>query len=233
MYSIHEKNEIMGDLHARNIYRNFRGRITSAQKSAIELYGNQYFITDLSDLDSLVRTTSSQELKIEIGFGMGVELARWATEYPDASFLGIELYKPGIGSLFSKLVGECIENVRVAEAPAQVVIGELANNSVDEIRILFPDPWPKKRHHKRRLIQKDFICEVERVLVKGGRLQIATDWKPYADWVLFCVEENTNFAKLVEEAALTQGERDLPTKFEKRGINLKHKVIDITYEKTS
>ena len=69
----------MGDLHARNIYTNFRGRITSAQKSAIELYGNQYFITDLSDLDSLVRTTCSQELKIEIGFGMGVELARWAT----------------------------------------------------------------------------------------------------------------------------------------------------------
>ena len=233
MQSIHDENANTGSLHAKNIYTNFRGRITPAQKSAIERYGNQYFITDLRNLDSLVRTTSSQELKIEIGFGMGVELVRWAIESPDASILGIELYKPGIGSLFSKLVSEGIENVRVIEAPAQIVIGELPNNSVDEIRILFPDPWPKKRHHKRRLIQKDFICQVERVLVKGGRLQIATDWKPYADWVLFCVEENTNFAKLVEEAALAQGERDLPTKFEKRGMNLKHKVIDITYEITS
>ena len=229
----HDKNANIGSLHGKNIYTNFRGRITPAQKSAIERYGNQYFITDLSDLDSLVRTTSSQELKIEIGFGMGVELARWAIEAPDASILGIELYRPGIGSLFSKLVSERIENVRVVEAPAQIVIGELPNNSVDEIRILFPDPWPKKRHHKRRLIQKDFICQVERVLAKGGRLQMATDWKPYADWVLLCIEENTGFVKLVEEAVLAQGERDLPTKFERRGMNLKHKVVDFTYEKTS
>ena len=233
MQSIYDKNANSGTTHAKNIYTNFRGRITPAQKSALERYGNQYFITDLSSLDSLVRKTPRQELKIEIGFGMGVELARWATECPDASILGVELYRPGIGSLFSKLISEGIENVRVFEGPAQTVIGELADNSVDEIRILFPDPWPKKRHHKRRLIQKDFICQVERVLVKGGRLQIATDWKPYADWVLFCVEENTNFAKLVEEAALTQAERDLPTKFEKRGMNLKHKVVDLTYEKTS
>jgi len=220
-------------LHPKNIYTNFRGRITPSQKSAIERYGNQYFITDLSNLDSLVRTTSSQELKIEIGFGMGVELARWATEAPDASILGIELYRPGIGSLFSKLVSERIENVRVVEAPAQIVIGELPNNSVDEIRILFPDPWPKKRHHKRRLIQKDFICQVERVLAKGGRLQIATDWKPYADWILSCIEENTDFVKIVEKAALVQGERDRPTKFESRGMNLNHKVFDLTYERTS
>ena len=89
-----------------------------------------------------------RDRKIEIGFGMGVELARWAIEAPDVSILGIELYRPGIGSLFSKLVSECIENVRVVEAPAQIVIGELPNNSVYEIRILFPDPWPKKRHHK-------------------------------------------------------------------------------------
>ena len=221
----------MGDLHARNIYTNFRGRITSAQKLAIELYGNQYFITDLRDLDTLVRTTSSQELKIEIGFGMGVELARWATEYPDVSFLGIELYKPGIGSLFLKLVGECIENVRVVEAPAQVVIGELANNTVNEIRILFPDPWPKKRHHKRRLIQKDFICQVERVLVKGGRLQMATDWKPYADWALCCIEENTGFVRSVDKAVISRVDKNMTTKFERRGINLKHKVTDFIYEK--
>ena len=126
---------------------------------------------------------------------MGVELACWARELPDALILGIELYQPGIGSLFSKLVNEGIENVRVIEAPAQSVIGELPNSSVDEIRILFPDPWPKKRHHKRRLVQKEFICQAKRVLVEGGRLQIATDWKPYADWILSCIEENTGFAK--------------------------------------
>ena len=233
MQSIHNENVSTRSLSAKTIYTNFRGRITPAQKSAIERYGNQYFITDLAKHVALVRTKSRQKLKIEIGFGMGVELARWAIESPDALVLGIELYRPGIGSLFSKLVDEGIENVRVIEAPAQIAIAELPNNSVDEIRILFPDPWPKKRHHKRRLIQKEFICQAERVLVKGGRIQIATDWKPYADWILSCFAENTGFVKLVEKAALAQGERDRPTKFESRGMNLKHRVFDFTYEKTS
>ena len=233
MQLIHDENANTGSLPAKTIYTSFRGRITAAQKSAIERYGHQYLITDLVKLEELARTTSRQKLNIEIGFGMGVELARWAIESPDALILGIELYRPGIGSLFSKLVNEGIENVRVIEAPAQIVIGELLNNSVEEIRILFPDPWPKKRHHKRRLIQKEFICQAERVLIKGGLLKIATDWKPYADWVLSCIEENTGFVKLVEEAALVRGERDRPTKFESRGINLKHKVFDFTYEKSS
>ena len=232
MQSIHNENVSTRSLSAKTIYTNFRGRITPAQKSAIERYGNQYFITDLAKHVALVRTKSRQNLKIEIGFGMGVELARWAIESPDALILGIELYRPGIGSLFSKLVYEGIENVRVIEAPAQIVISELPNNSVDEIRILFPDPWPKKRHHKRRLIQKEFICQIDRVLVEGGRIQIATDWKPYADWILSCFEENTAFVKIVEKDALAQGKRDRPTKFESRGINLKHKVFDFTYERT-
>ena len=233
MHFIHDEDANTDSLSAKTLYTSFRGRITSAQKSAIERYGNQYLITDLANHLDLARTTSSQKLKIEIGFGMGVELARWAIESPDALVLGIELYRPGIGSLFSKLVDEGIENVRVIEAPAQIAIAELPNNSVDEIRILFPDPWPKKRHHKRRLIQKEFICQVERVLIKGGRLQIATDWKPYADWIFSCIEKNTGFVQIVDRTALAQGERDRPTKFESRGINLKHKVFDFTYEKTS
>ena len=227
MHLIHDEDANTDRLPAKSLFTSFRGRITSAQKSAIERYGSQYFITDLASM------ASRQKLKIEIGFGMGVELARWAIESPDALVLGIELYRPGIGSLFSKLVDEGIENVRVIEAPAQIAIAELPNNSVDEIRILFPDPWPKKRHHKRRLIQKEFICQVERVLIKGGRLQIATDWKPYADWIFSCIEKNTGFVQIVDRTALAQGERDRPTKFESRGINLQHKVFDFTYERTS
>ena len=233
MHLIHDEDANTDSLPAKSLFTSFRGRITSAQKSAIERYGNQYFITDLAKHVDLVRMASRQKLKIEIGFGMGVELARWALESPDALVLGIELYRPGIGSLFSKLVDEGIENVRVIEAPAQIAIADLPNNSVDEIRILFPDPWPKKRHHKRRLIQKEFICQVERVLIKGGRLQIATDWKPYADWIFSCIEKNTGFVQIVDRTALAQGERDRPTKFESRGISLKHKVFDFAYERTS
>jgi len=233
MHLIHDEEVNTDCLPAKSLFTAFRGRITTAQKSAIERYGHQYFITDLAKHVDLARTESRQKLKIEIGFGMGVELARWAIESPDAMILGIELYRPGIGSLFSKLVNEGIENVRVIEAPAQIVFGELPNDSVDEIRILFPDPWPKKRHHKRRLIQKEFICQVERVLIEGGRLQIATDWKPYADWIFSCIEKNTGFKQIVDRTALAQGERDRPTKFESRGINLKHKVFDFTYERTS
>ncbi len=229
---VHDEDANTDNLPAKTLFTSFRGRLTSAQKSAIERYGNQYFITDLAKHVDLARTASRQKLKIEIGFGMGVELVRWAIKSPDALVLGIELYRPGIGSLFSKIVDEGIENVRVVEAPAQVAIAELPNNSVDEIRILFPDPWPKKRHHKRRLIQKEFICQAERVLVKGGRIQIATDWKPYADWILSCFEENTGFVKIVQKAALAQGKRDRPTKFESRGLSLKYKVFDFTYERT-
>ena len=200
MHFIHDEDANTDSLSAKTLYTSFRGRITSAQKSAIERYGNQYLITDLANHVDLARTTSRQKLKIEIGFGMGVELARWAIESPDALVLGIELYRPGIGSLFSKLVDEGIENVRVIEAPAQIAIAELPNSSVDEIRILFPDPWPKKRHHRRRFVTQEFLIPLHGSMKPGSILRIATDIEDYVRQTLQEVPK-AGFKWLVNDAS--------------------------------
>ena len=215
-------------------YTNFRGRITPAQKSALERYSGLYSCTDSMSLADLVRDGGYKGIGLEIGFGMGVELMRWAEEAPDTLIVGIELYKPGIGSLFANLARKCIENVRVMEAPGQLVLNEFSDNSVQEIRIFFPDPWPKKKHAKRRLIQDDFVVQLERVLIGGGILHIATDWEPYARWIEDCFKIIDGLRILSDASALAERKnryRGVPTKFEKRGMDLKHEVFDFIFVK--
>ncbi len=223
----------MQKLSARKVYTNFRGRITSAQKFALEKYSDIYRCKDLTSLEALVRDGNYVSVGLEIGFGMGVELLRWAEESPDTLIVGIEVYKPGIGSLFSNLNHQSIQNVRVIDAPAQLVLEDFSDNCIQEIRIFFPDPWPKKRHAKRRLIQEDFVVQLERVLVSGGILHIATDWKPYASWIDHCFKHN-HLRILSDSSILSKRKkryRSIPTKFEKRGIDLNHEVFDFIYVK--
>ena len=223
----------MQNTSREKIYTNFRGRITPAQKSALEKYSDLYQCEDLAALEATFLNGDYASLGLEIGFGMGVELLTWAEDSPDTLILGIELYKPGIGSLFSRLHHKCIENVRVMEAPAQLVLEEFPDRRVQEIRIFFPDPWPKKRHAKRRLIQDDFVVQLERVLVEGGILHIATDWEPYASWIEDCFKGN-GLRALSDDSIFSGGKkhyRSAPTKFEKRGLDLNHEVFDFIFVK--
>lgn len=169
---------------------------------------------------------------LEIGFGMGQALLRWAVERPDWNLFGVEVYQPGIGSLLLGLERQQLTNVRVFEAAAEDVLAKsFGASSIDEVRIFFPDPWPKKRHHKRRLIQGDFVSLLVDRLRPGGRLWLATDWEPYARWMLNVLEAQS---ELVSESTaggdLSQGAHQrLETRFEARGKRLGHRVWDLVY----
>ena len=173
--------------------------------------------------------TSPGKKGIEIGFGMGQALAQWASEAPDWNLLGIELYKPGVGSLADKLVSAETSNVQIAETPAQKVFAEFPDGCIDEIRILFPDPWPKKRHAKRRLIQPDFVAELARALTTHGVLRLATDWAPYAEWMKEVLAQEPRLRIEVDRIRAPDevGERQQATKFESRGEKLGHDIYDL------
>ena len=199
-----------------------RGRTTSAQAKALEHDLPDYSV----DIESIVPPHG-----IEIGFGMGDALLEWAHAQSDWNLLGIDLYLPGVGSLVNKLTTHGIKNVRICVAPAQEVIRCLPDQSVQEIRILFPDPWPKKRHAKRRLIQTDFVRDMTRILTGDGVIRIATDWDPYAEWIREVFAEEPGLENALDEIreSSEQSARERATKFEQRGQRLGHRIHDLAY----
>ena len=166
------------------------GRMTGAQRRALTELGDRYllgFTGDPLDLDR--RFGRHAPRTVEIGFGAGDALVALAGGEPARDFLGIEVYPPGVGRLLARCDEAGLENVRVAMADALDVLESwLAPSSVEEVLVWFPDPWPKKRHHKRRLVQPWFAMLVHRVLQPGGRLFLATDWEPYAEHMLEVLE---------------------------------------------
>ena len=205
------------------------GRQTPAQQRAlIELwprYGVPAADTAL-DLAALFGRTAPCTL--EIGFGNGDHLAARALAEPERQFLGVEVHRPGIGHLLRAAAAANLTNLRVIEQDAvEVLHSRIAPDSLDEVQILFPDPWPKKRHHKRRLIQLEFAALVASRLRRSGQLHLATDWEPYAQQMRAVL----NGCPLL--ATVTDGR--LParaaTRFEQRGLRLGHGVWDLTYER--
>lgn len=152
-------------------------------------------------------------LVLEIGFGNGENLFALAQKYPTRNFIGIEVHVPGIAALLTRLANQQLPNLKIYNEDAKIILNQcIPNKTLDEIFILFPDPWPKKRHHKRRLIQEDFIQLLHLKLKPQGKLNIATDWEDYA---LHIAEVLKNTALFTQKTQPTQ--RDIVTKFEKRG----------------
>jgi len=169
---------------------------------------------------------------IEIGFGMGHATAHWAQQRPDMHLLGIEVYEPGIGSLMASLNDNQINNVRIIEGDARVVLEEwVPAGALDQINLFFPDPWPKKRHAGRRIVQHDTVALYASRLASGGTLRIATDWQPYAQWILECVDANPDLVNKAGGYAERAPERPI-TNFEARGLRLGHGVWDFWYERS-
>ncbi|MBT5559578.1 MAG: tRNA (guanosine(46)-N7)-methyltransferase TrmB, partial [Proteobacteria bacterium] len=165
----------------------------------------------------------------EIGFGNGQSLANMAEAAPETNFLGIEVYQPGVGSLLVQVQQRELTNVRVSlDDAVEVFEQQLTEASLSRVQIFFPDPWHKKRHNKRRLINSHFLDTLSRVLKSKGELHIATDWEPYADEVLELLSTNSNFTNTVQAFASRPEWRPL-TKYEARGERLGHQVRDILF----
>jgi tRNA (guanine-N7-)-methyltransferase len=208
------------------------GKITSGQVAAIQrfwpTYGVDFNHTQL-DLSQLFGRTAPTVL--EIGFGNGLSLAEMAAAYPQHNFFGIEVHRPGVGSLLVQVGKLGLENVRVSNHDAvEVLARQIPAASLDRVQIFFPDPWHKKRHHKRRLIQAPFVAQLVEKLQPGGVIHVATDWENYAEQILDVLSAE----QALENTAT--GYADKPdyrprTKYEDRGRRLGHGVWDLLFRK--
>jgi tRNA (guanine-N7-)-methyltransferase len=170
---------------------------------------------------------------LDIGFGDGEALVTNALNNPGADYVGVEVHEPGIGHLLLLLGQAEARNVRVIARDAADVVPQLfADASFDGVDLFFPDPWPKKRHHKRRLVQPPFVAEIARVLKRGGLLHVATDWADYARHTREVLAASVELVA-VEAADVCEDPlaRRPPTKFERRGLRLGHDVADLFYRK--
>lgn len=173
-------------------------------------------------------------ITLEIGFGMGQHLLAQAQKHPYQNFLGIDVYRPGIAALLLGINRLKLSNLKIIHADAvEAIASSIPNHSLHTIQIFFPDPWPKKRHHKRRLIQLEFTTLLQKKLVPNGQLQLATDWQDYAEQMLLVLENTpglkNNAGKNKFSPKLPQR---YPTKFEQRGKQLGHTIWDLLFYAT-
>jgi tRNA (guanine-N7-)-methyltransferase len=181
------------------------------------------------DLDSIFGR--SVRRTVEIGFGNGEALVAQAIARPAEDFLGIEVHRPGVGHLMLRCEELQVRNLRILCRDAVDVFGEqLAPGSIDEVLLYFPDPWPKKRHHKRRIVQDGFVALVASRLRSGGTFRLATDWEPYAEWMLETLHRNPLLSNLSADGTWSpRPESRPPTRFEQRGERLGHAVRDLAF----
>lgn len=208
------------------------GRKTAAQKEALEKHWADYVIDDTQrPLDVAATFGREAPLVIEIGFGMGDSLADMAEAAPDISFLGIEVHRPGVGKLLHTVQTRGLGNVKVYCHDAVDILQRcIADHSVDRIQIFFPDPWHKKRHHKRRLIQPPFVSLLKSKLKPGGTLHLATDWQHYAEYMLAVLSADADLTNLAGSGQYSEKTGRPETKFERRGQRLGHGVWDLIFE---
>ena len=222
--------------HVRTVrsYVRREGRITNAQRRALRELWPQYGV-DLADkpLDFAALFGCRAPVMLEIGFGNGEALCELARTHPQNDYVGIEVYRPGIGSLLLKLETLMLRNVRVICDDAEHVFADhMPADSLDAVYLFFPDPWPKKRHHKRRLIQPDFVARVARSLRAGGCLHIATDWQDYAEHALAVASQTPKLENTAgQHAYVPRPDERLLTRFERRGQVLGHQVWDLVFRR--
>ena len=210
-----------------------QGRITAAQTKAIQENLKKHAIVFENQLVNFndVFKSSSRELILEIGFGMGTSTAEIAKANPNKNYLAIEVHSPGVGNLIKLVQENHIFNLKIIQHDAVEVLNAMTkNDSLDGIHIFFPDPWPKKRHHKRRLIQENFLKLMAQKIKQSGYLHIATDWEDYALWIIDLLDKETLLQKTSEDFFEKPDYRPL-TKYENRGIKLGYKVWDMIYRR--
>lgn len=211
-----------------------QGRVSNAQRRAVETlllsFGIAYAPAPL-DLDAAFGRPAPKIL--EIGFGMGETTAQMALANPHNDYLGIEVHTPGVGSLLRLIEAHALANVRIIQHDAVEVLSNMIGASnLSAIHVFFPDPWPKKRHHKRRLIQPPLVRLLASRLRPGGYLHLATDWEDYALQMLQVLSAEAQLDNTAEEFAARPAYRPL-TKFEARGLKLGYDVWDIVFRRSA
>lgn len=210
-----------------------QGRLTKGQEQALATVWPEYGIPEASQLLDLEAIFANQHsITLEIGFGNGESLAQMALAAPERNFIGIEVHTPGVGHLLHLVQKHQLTNVRVMNTDAVEIIQQrIPEASLDRVQIYFPDPWHKKRHNKRRIIQTEFVNLLATRLKVGGVLHLATDWQDYADSMAEVMQASPNFrtANPSGEAFSPRPEFRPLTKFEQRGLRLGHGVWDLLY----
>jgi len=204
------------------------GRVTAAQKKALEALWPEYGIDESSGPLDLAREFGREAPTIvEIGFGNGDSLVAMAADDPETNFIGVEVHEPGVGHCLLALDRCKLPNVRIIRGDAvEVLRNQVADGSLSGVHLFFPDPWPKKRHHKRRIVQPDFIALLQRKLEPGGIFHAVTDWADYAEHIEAVVAANGAF-----ETVEIGGNARPQTKFERRGKRLGHEIVEHTFQR--
>ena len=221
----------------RRVIRSFvkrGGRITPAQQRALMTLWPRWgldFPAAPLDLDAVFGRRAPRTL--EIGFGDGETLVALAAAHPERDYLGVEVHAPGVGHCLLSAAAAGVANLRLMQHDAvEVLESALGVGALDEVLIYFPDPWPKKRHHKRRLVQAPFVALLATRIAAGGRLRLATDWWPYAEWMREVLDASTAFRNAAGTAGYVPRPAERPvTKFERRGTRLGHEARDLEYQR--
>jgi tRNA (guanine-N7-)-methyltransferase len=210
-------------------YRIRGTRITGPQQAALDKHWDAYGIEQSAEmLDFKKLFPDSRRVILEIGFGMGEATALIGRDFPDTGFIAVDVHRPGVGKLFLLIHEHELKNLRVIEGDAHLIMHDMIPDaSLDGIHLFFPDPWPKKRHNKRRIVNENFLAQIAPKLKAGGFIHIATDWVPYAEWI----EEVFTATKLFVGGKVDRPEWRPLTRFEGQGITKDHQVNDFRYIK--
>ncbi|WP_455199201.1 tRNA (guanosine(46)-N7)-methyltransferase TrmB [Kaarinaea lacus] len=210
------------------------GRLTRGQQRALEQLWPIYGLENDNAIIDLDKTFGRNAPRVlEIGFGNGQSLANMAMAFPKNDYLGIEVHRPGVGALLLLAEEMGLTNIRIiCDDAVDVLKNRIADHSLDRIQIFFPDPWHKKRHHKRRIIQPEFVALIGLKLKPGGLLHLATDWEHYAQQMTEIMKQAIDFANTSPNSDYVERPEYRPlTKFEQRGQRLGHGVWDLIYRR--
>lgn len=203
-------------------------RMTRAQSLSINAHWDQYAIPLEQKLNLNQIFPDKQKVILEIGSGMGEATAQIAKANPQIGYVAVEMHSPGLAALLILINQMELENIKlIREDATYLLANQIPDNSIDGIHLLFPDPWPKNRQHKRRIVQSEFIEMVGKKLKQGGFIHIATDWQPYADWIKVRFDQSDTFSGGVVDRPSWR----VLSKFEGQGLRKGHQVTDFKYVK--
>lgn len=211
--------------------------MTVGQQRGWDCFWDKYGVDDSQSalFDFPVLFGNDNPVVFEIGFGMGQSLFEMAKSAPELNFLGVEVHRPGVGALLSMAGDAELENLKLMCCDANKVIDEfIGPSTLHRVQLFFPDPWHKKRHYKRRLVQPEFVERIGAKLADGGQFHMATDWEPYAEHMLDVMMSSESYSNLSKTSTYVEKPSYRPeTKFERRGVKLGHGVWDLVFEKCS